>query len=131
MLNDIDFFSCDLQMNSAVEDAKEIFGENTPYIIENRLSGKVVVFNDHFIRCVRETLTTGCMAKMNSAEELLMKDFVDYQNGDRYRDITRSTSNIMVALDKWMNNLIFCLPNPIVNSCYSDTPHTWDECSIQ
>lgn len=130
MLNDIDFFGCSLQQNAAVYDAKEIFGENSPYIIENRIDGKVVIFNDHFIRCVRESLTTGCMAKMNSAEEILMDDFINYQNGNRYRDITRSNSDIMVALDKWMCNLVHCAPNPVVNSCYSDTPHTWDKCTI-
>ena len=130
MLNDIDFFGCAVQQNMAIRDSKEIFGENTPYTIENRFDGKIVVFDDHFIRCVRETLTTGCMAKMNAAEELLMADFVNYQNGDRYRDITRSTSDVMVALDEWMVNLVYCNQNPIVNDCYSDTPHTWDECAI-
>ena len=115
-------------MNAAVADAKEIFGENLPYITEYRMDGKVYIFNDHFIRVSREAMTNDCMAKMNEAETELFLAFIDYQNGLGYRDITSDDTDVVEALDQWYVDDINCVPHPVMNSCYDTETHTWAGC---
>ena len=130
MLNDINFWSDPVQVDLAVEDSKQIFGENVPYIVEERLGTKVVIFNDHFITTAREAMTTTCMAKMNASETLLFNKFVDYQNGASYRDITTNDDNILKALDAWFMDDLNCVEHPVVNQCYDSPTHTWDTCAV-
>lgn len=130
MLNDIDFFSNTAQMDLAVEDAKEIFGENLPYVIEKRVDGRTVIFNDHFIRTTREALSTGCLAKMNSMEVLLFEKWVAFENGSSYRDITKTDGNIVQALDAWFMDDLRCIAHPRVNSCFDAGIHSWEDCAV-
>ena len=117
-------------MDAAVEDCKEIFGENIPYVTEDRVGGRVIIFNDHFLETVREALTTGCVARMNASELLVFNDFVRYEDKATYRDITNSDDYIAEALDEWLTREVMCLSHPYVNECYGDTRHTWTECSV-
>lgn len=130
ILNDFEFFSDTKKIDVAVADAKQTFGENTPYVIETKITGKTILFNTHFITTIREALTTGCMAKMSSNEELLFLDFISYQNGDGFRDISSNVNDILKALDIWMTNELKCIPNGAVNSCFIDTVHTWESCPV-
>jgi len=107
-----------------------VFGENTPYTIETKITGKTILFNTHFITTIREALTTGCMAKMSGDEELLFLEFISYQNGDGFRDIATDVNDVLIALDLWMTNELNCMPNGIVNQCYTDVTHTWDTCPV-
>lgn len=128
MLGDISFYSSDCKMNLAVADSKEIFGENQPYIIEYRLDGDIIIFNDHFIRTAREAMTTDCMAKMNEVEVELFQRFIEYQDGSEYRDISQEDNEIVAALDQWFIDDINCIAHPTTNACYDSETHTWDIC---
>jgi len=113
---------------AAVVAAKELFGENDPYIVERFLGGKVIIFNIHFITTVREAMTTGCMAKMNTAEENLFTKFIRYQEGSVYRDITQGEDEVMEALDAWLVRGVGCQTQPVVNGCFDKPTHTWNTC---
>lgn len=125
MLNDIAFFTNAEKQNASIYDAKELFGENVPYIVERRITGKVIVFNDHFIRTAREAMSTGCMAKMNMAETDLFIKFVEYQDNNIFRDITSTTDQALVALNEYMVNEVYLFNNDVVNQCYDLQSHTW------
>ncbi len=113
----------------AFQDAKNIFGENIPYVLEYRLSGPTIIFNIHFITTVREAFTTGCMAKMDAEEEALFMEFTEYQSERVGRDITLRNDVVLEALDVWLANLVHCIPNPIINDCYDNEQHVWKGCS--
>lgn len=125
-LNDSWFFDDNQELQDSVYDAKELFGENTPYRIELRMSGNVTIFNDHFIRTAREALTNGCMAKMSTVESALFIRFVEYQNGSDYRDITREDNEVLVALDQWFMDDLNNIPHPGVNACFDSPTHVWE-----
>jgi len=129
MLSDYNLFLDNTTMNEAVFAAKELFGENVPYTIEQRLEGAVIIFDTHFMETLREALSSGCMAKMNSNEEELFIRFVEYQNGHSYRDISELNVDIMGALDTWLTNLVMCIPNAEINGCFDNPRHTWEECN--
>jgi len=125
MLNDLAFFTCIPQQNASIKDAKDVFGENTPYVILSRLSGNIIIFSDHFIDNVRKAFTTGCMSSMNFEEELLLNKYIKYQNNSMFRDITNDESAVLVALDEWLIRLINCEPQPTLTECdYSLTYKT-------
>ena len=128
MLNDLPFMLDKDMADKAVADAKELFGENLPYTVEYRLNGRTIMFNDHFIKSVREALSTDCMAKMNAAEIQLFERFIAYQNGSMYRDITKSDNEVVKALDEWLMDDLNCKSHPVVNECY-DAEFTYSGCS--
>ncbi len=129
MIGDFEFFKDDVKVDTGIYLAKEIFGENIPYIFEQRLDGQTIVFSEHFIRTSREAMTTGCMAKMNSEEEELFQDFVDYQDGSVLRDISGRDDSVLVALDEWFNGDVFCYNHPVLNECFDADLHTWEQCA--
>jgi hypothetical protein len=128
VFNSIQFYTDNTVLTTAISNSKEVFGENTPYILENRLEGPIVIFNDHFIRTLREALSTGCMAKMSAKEVSLFREFVRYQNGSSYRDITQDSDRILSALNQWVVDLWSCEETPIVNGCFDTTEHTFSTC---
>jgi len=117
MLNDFAFYSCGVKADASIADAKNIFGENAPYVVDHRLEGNVIVFNTHFISMMRIALTTGCMAGMNSAEEEVMLKLVKYENGGNYRDITTNDDAVMRALDKWVSDEVIGAEHPSLSQC--------------
>jgi len=131
MICSFEFYKNDKKVRTGLYKAKEVFGENVPYIFEQRFDGKVVVFSQHFIRTIREALTNGCMAKMNNAEEELFQDLIDYENGSVLRDISGRDYEVLAALDEWLNFEILCKEHPVVNGCYSSDTHEWEECSAE
>jgi len=125
MLNDISFFSNVLKSNAAISSSKQLFGENVPYTIERKITGKVVIFNDHFIRTAREAMSTGCMAKMNMTETNLFLRFIEFQNNNVYRDITDPSDIVLTSLNDYMMNAVYLTNQLVVNGCYGSADHTW------
>ena len=112
--------------NAAVVDCKQIFGENRPYFIEQKVTGSTVIFTEHFIREVRGALSDGCLAKMNQSEVRLFEDFVNYQNKYSFRDISSGRDDIVLAeLDAWLIREWLMQPQPYVNECFDAPDHTW------
>ena len=114
--------------DKSIANAKQLFGENLPYVIEHRFGEKIHIFNGHFIQTLREALTTGCMAKMNNAEVTLTRKFVEYQNQSFYRDITTRDNEVVVALDKWLMDDVMCNEHPKINECFDASAHSWLNC---
>jgi len=103
---------------------QELFSEKQAYVTENRLDGKITVFPETFIRVFREALSTDCMAKMSEAEYKLAMDFIEYQNTGVIND------EAVVDLDSWVMNIINCDPNPVINGCYKQEDHTYQDCGV-
>jgi len=131
MLNDI-FNNNEIkekQLDHGYYLAKELFGANRPFIKESGLHGPTVIFNDHFIVTMREALSTGCIAKMNVAEEDLFFQFVESQDGRLNRDISTDAVGVLAALNQWLIDELQCLDHPVVNGCFDQPEHTWQKCS--
>ena len=94
----------------AIADAKNIFGENTPYIVREVLEGDQVVFNDVFINNVIKAMTTGCMPDMGSSSKTLLYNWL----GDQYHDW------FTIELDKWLVNMVNNIPNYSLDKCIND-----------
>jgi len=130
MLGDLLLHGNTKRVTEKVKQAKELFGANRPYETELRLDGQIIIFNEHFITTLREALSSGCVAKMGHQEELILQKFIEYANGNTYRDITQDTSGVMVALDKWLGKLRRCVKTPAVGECYDAPTHTWKGCEV-
>jgi len=119
MLSDANLiFQDPVKVTTAINDAKEIFGENTPYSIEHRLGEDIVVFNKHFTDTVKIALTNGCMAKMNAAEVTLLQAYISFVEGTELRDITESGNDVLKALDEWLVLDVAGIHHVEVNDCY-------------
>lgn len=101
-----------------------LFSEKQAYVIESRMDGDIIIFPETFIRLLRETFTTDCMAKMSEEEVSVTQDFIRYQDGDT----TNMNLDVMSALDTWIMNIINCEPNPVVNACYTQADHIYKNC---
>lgn len=76
--------------------AKEVFGQYTPYTVSVDIAGTVVTkMNEHFLGCVRNAMSDGCVARMGKAELKFWLDFVSYQND--IQDGTRDDVNLATA----------------------------------
>ena len=122
MLNDIDFFKCNVQTDAAVDDCLQIFGEKQPYSLEHTLRGTRVVFSEDFLTKCRIALTTQCVAAMSNAEEALYKRWLDgMQNGSYARDITSDTTVELAQLDSTLVQLFKHEDIYKVNECWDTT----------
>ena len=111
-------FENHIEADNAIYLSKELFAENDPYFEEQRLDRKVVIFNDHFIKCAVDAMTTNCMAKMSDIEEELFFQFASFEDGFGFVDITEEGDKVLEALDKWFFNMVTDTPNPYINECW-------------
>jgi hypothetical protein len=106
-----------------IQIAKELLGENLPYVVEKRMSGEVIIFNDHFIDTTLEALTTDCIAKMNTAEQNVLFDYLEYLNslwnGYEYEHPYGTKKEVVEALDKWIIDEVQCNGHDEVNACWN------------
>lgn len=99
-------------LDCELDQLQDVYRERSPYTIMESTSGSVFVFNYSYITLLREALTNGCMVNMSTAEKNMTYGFISYQNGG---DATPA----LVALDKWMVNLVDCIDNPSLADCES------------
>jgi len=117
MLNEL-LFNDPEKTKKAVYDAKNLFSENVPYTIEYRLGDKkTYIFAEHFINGIIKAFTTDCMDNLNNSEREVLNQFISYEDGKSYRDITNEEDEAMAALDKWLYNMTMNLDNPKINGC--------------
>ena len=112
------------RMDKAIYATKELLGESLPYVVENTIDGttkgKRIIFNEHFINTVIEALSTGCIAKMNTEEEDVFFNYLDYANAQGQPDNIADTKDkdVSIALNNWLTNILYCRPNPVMNACF-------------
>lgn len=122
----------ELTIGDCVLVGKELLGEHKPYSIRLDIAGvKIILFNIHFINCMRQALTDGCVARMSKSELKFWYEFVAYQNDiqdgtrdDFDSDISAIQSPIIereLALEElsvWVNDEIAGIEHPEVKECY-------------
>ena len=71
----------ELTIGDGIKLSKELLGEHKPYSIRKDIAGEdIILFNAHYINCMRQALTDGCVARMGKAELQFWYEFVAYQN---------------------------------------------------
>ena len=122
----------ELTIGDCVLVGKELLGEHKPYSVRLDIAGvKIILFNIHFINCMRQALTDGCVARMSKSELKFWYEFVAYQNDiqdgtrdDFDSDISAIQSPIIereLALEElsvWVNDEIAGIEHPEVKECY-------------
>ena len=115
-----------------IQIAKELLGENLPYVVERRLNGDVVVFNEHFVDTAIEAMSTDCIAKMNACEQNVMFDYMEYLNsklnGYQYEHPYGTKQDVVEAFDRWIMDELQCKEHPVVNACW-DQKFTRSSCN--
>ena len=131
MLNDISFFNNNAKMDMAVADATSIFGEDTPYTKVELLASTQIIFKPHFEGCVRQAMSTGCIARMSEPELVLFREFMVWQQwltdhsvtAGSAEDTYMSPSNqkdALLELNNWMYRELTCEAQPVLNACYDE-----------
>lgn len=103
---------------------KGLFDEHKPYVLENNedLTGKIIVFNYHFLKELRRQLSGEItFSQFSPAEQNLYDMYVKYLNGEDYN------TNLQVMLDEldfWLTEEIQGHTHPTITRGYTDT-HPW------
>jgi len=122
----------ELTVNDGIALGKELLGEHTPYSIRKDIAGvDIILFNTHFINCMRQALTDGCVARMSKAELKFWYEFVAYQNDiqdgtrdDAALDISEVQAPILrreaalEELSRWIADELAGTPHQEVKECY-------------
>ena len=121
MLFDSPIMRNDILADKVVNDAKEVFGESVPYVIDTLLGGRKIVFSEHFVEVLITALSFDCMSKANVADTQLINSYISYANGAGYRDITNDESDVMKAIDTLLYTLATTNEGTIkINECWFD-----------
>ena len=122
----------ELTINDGLKFSKELLGEHYPYSIRKDIAGEdIILFNVHFINCMRQALTDGCVARMSRHELKFWYEFVAYQNDiqddvrdDFHTDISVIQASVVqreVALEelsRWMYDELNGIEHQEVKECY-------------
>ena len=131
ILNDVSS-DVELTINDTIKFGKEILGEHKPYSVRKDIAGvDIILFNTHFIGCMRQALTDGCVARMSRSELKFWYEFVAYQNDiqDGVRDdLTADISEIqapilqreaaLVEMSQWISDELAGFEHPEIKECY-------------
>ena len=122
----------ELRIDDGIKFGKELLGEHKPYSVRLDIAGAdIILFNTHFINCMRQALTDGCVARMGKSELKFWLEFVAYQNDiqDGVRDdVTLDISEIQAPvlqreraleeLSRWISDELAGIPHQEVKECY-------------
>ena len=122
----------ELRVDDGIKFSKELFGEHAPYSVRLDISGgEIILFNTHFINCMRQALTDGCVARMGKQELKFWYEFVRYQNDiqDGVRDdveldiseIQSTSVRRELALEQlslWISDELAGVPHEEIKECY-------------
>ena len=100
------------KVDSAIDDAKELFGENKPYETIRKIDSELIIFNDHFIIEFIKMLGDEDLSGMSQSESSIAYDFIDYMNGKIAGEIVVSTNEAMIQLDKYLVDELMQLEHP-------------------
>ena len=122
-LNDVSPFR-ELTVDDGIAFSKELLGEHSPYSIRKDIEGAdIILFNTHFINCMRQALTDGCVARMGKLELEFWYEFVAYQQDiqDGVLDTPIIDLQRLAALEelsRWISDEIAGIPHQEVKPCY-------------
>lgn len=122
-----------LTIEAIIGYGKELFGSHMPYSIRKDIAGEdVILFNAHYVGCMRQALTDGCVARMSKHELKFWYEFVEYQNDvqDGVRDdLTTDVSEIQASvlqreralyeMDAWISDELAGIEHPEEKECYT------------
>jgi len=132
MLNNMKFYNDESKQTLAMNDAKQLFGENTPYTIIPTIDGEQIVFNTHFTDSVRTALSTECVLSMSKYELSLFKEFIAWQSwlvdqdpiveaGSEEDTFYSKDNDAMMALNNWLVDEVAGQSHPKINTCQGAT----------
>lgn len=107
--------------------AKELLGEHKPYSVRRDIEGgNIILFNTHFISCMRQALTDGCVARMGKQELKFWLDFVKYQNDLKDGTLVAGTfpeplsvhNAALEEVSRWISDELAGIPHPETKECY-------------
>jgi hypothetical protein len=122
----------ELTIDDGILFGKELLGEHRPYTVRTDIAGEdVILFNTHFVNCMRQALTDGCVDRMSKLELRFWKEFVAYQNDiqDGVRDdvvlnINKVQSPLqqrelaLYELSAWIQDELDGTPHRETKECY-------------
>ena len=122
----------ELRIDDGIKFGKELLGEHKPYSIRLDIAGEeIILFNTHFINCMRQALTDGCVARMGKSELKFWYEFVEYQNDiqdgtrdDFFMDVSEiqapqlQRERALEELSRWISDEIAGIPHQQVKECY-------------
>ena len=122
----------ELTIDDGILFGKELLGEHMPYSIRKDIAGvDIILFNTHFINCMRQAINDGCVARMSKHELAFWYEFVEYQNDiqdgvrdDLPLDTTQTQSGVLQReaaleeLSRWMYDELNGIPHPETKECY-------------
>ena len=124
----VDFYNDQDKQTLAINDAKQLFGEHTPYTIVPTADVDQIVFYDHFTENVRTALSNGCVINMSKYELALFRDFIAWQNwliiqdpvvvaGSEEDVYVSDEKDALIALNNWLVDELSGIPHYELNTC--------------
>jgi hypothetical protein len=122
----------ELTIDDGILFGKELLGEYRPYTVRKDIAGEnIILFNTHFVNCMRQALTDGCVDRMGKLELKFWLEFVAYQNdiqdgvrNDVVLDISKVQAPLqqrelaLYALDEWMQDELNGVTHRETKECY-------------
>jgi len=123
MLNDVNFWSNDSQVQTGLEGAAVVFSgdslryllsEGLPFTIETRLYGDVYIFTDTYMELLMQAYDTDCMGNMSEAEVELTNAYHIWLNSG---STAGKPLDMYYSLDKTVRALVTCEDTPQQGDC--------------
>ena len=106
--------------------AKEILKGNTPVYRSKSIHKDEILLTEHFDETLHIALSNDSIARMSKAESSIFLDFIKHQD---YKDtgmalgeakpVYKNKLDEIKAIDVWLVNEVFNIPNKKVNETYS------------
>lgn len=124
--NELCFSKQNFFKDISVKASKEILKGNTPIYRSKSMFEDEILLTEHFDETLHIALSTDSMARMSKAESSMFLDFIKYQdyldtgigNGEPEAVYSNKLDEIK-AIDVWLVNEVFNIPNKKVNETYS------------
>ncbi len=91
------------------------------YIVEDRLTGNVYIFEDDFIEAIQIALTTGCMKSFDQTDEKVFKAYMKWAMStitDPGNPIVGDYEvELYISLDYRLAALVTCVTTPLITDC--------------
>ena len=126
--NELCFSKQNFLKDISVKASKEILKGNTPIYRSKSMFEDEILLTEHFDETLHIALSTDSMARMSKAESSMFLDFIKYQdyldtgigNGEPGPVYSNKLDEIK-AIDVWLVNEVFNIPNKKVNETYNVT----------
>ena len=124
--NELCFSKQNFLKDISVKASKEILKGNTPIYRSKSMFEDEILLTEHFDETLHIALSNDSMARMSKAESSMFLDFIKYQDyldtgiGNGEPELVYSNKfDEIKAIDVWLVNEVFNIPNKKVNETYS------------